>query len=363
MTAPSTTAVDLRRAPLGTLRGVDFRTADRDFWADEAMLWDRFEAVWAGLDDPAWTLPGAAPSDAGGPDWSLADHVAHVVDWLELAEGYVGRVVAGAQWPRDDDYGGGDFDAFNEQRRARFAAVPPAELRRRGREARRRLVPVARRLPMDTIRSDDGWGWIYNVLHGHVADHLTVLEPWADELRRRQAEGEPFTTDPRPAGDGSPAAIDAFWAAEASVAALFDELVRPVPPGRWEELGPTTDWTLKDHVAHLARWFEACADVVDAHLAQGGWADGPAEGIDAWNAREAAAARGWTVTEALRRFDEGRERLLRSARAMDPADLASPKAGEWVYECLHGHVRAHLAMVGAWCARAGWPAADAGEND
>jgi hypothetical protein len=27
-----------------------------------------------------------------------------------------------------------------------------------------------------------------------------------------------------------------------------------------------------------------------------------------------------------------------------------------VYECLHGHVRAHLAMVGPWCARAAWPA-------
>jgi hypothetical protein len=31
-------------------------------------MWDRFEAVWAGLDDAAWQLPGAAPSDAGGPD-------------------------------------------------------------------------------------------------------------------------------------------------------------------------------------------------------------------------------------------------------------------------------------------------------
>ena len=34
-------------------------------------------ASWAGLDDAAWRLPGAAPSDAGGPDWSLLDHVGH----------------------------------------------------------------------------------------------------------------------------------------------------------------------------------------------------------------------------------------------------------------------------------------------
>jgi hypothetical protein len=363
MTLPTIRAVDLRRAPLVALRAVDFRAPERDFWADESEIWDRFEAVWAGLDEAAWVLPGAAPSDAGGPDWSLADHVAHVVDWLELAGGYVPEILAGAPWPADDDYGGGDFDRFNEARRPLFAAVSPAELRRRGRAARRELLPLARRLSMETIRSDDGWGWVYNVLHGHVADHLTVLEPWADELRRRQAEGEPFTADPRPAGDGSPAAIEAFWAAEADIAAMFDELVRPVPADRWEERGPTPQWTLKDHVAHLARWFEECADVVDAHLARGGWADGPAEGIDAWNARERVAAQSWTVDEAVRRFDVGRARLVRAVRAMDPGDLASPEAGEWVYECLHGHVREHLAMVGAWCARVGWPAAESRGSD
>ena len=30
----------------------------------------------------------------------------------------------------------------------------------------------------------------------------------------------------------------------------------------------------------------------------------------------------------------------------------------WTYECLHGHVRSHLAMVGPWRARLDWPAAD-----
>jgi hypothetical protein len=46
---------------------------------------------------------------------------------------------------------------------------------------------------------------------------------------------------------------------------------------------------------------------------------------------------------------------------MPPRDLASPEAGEWAYECLHGHVRAHLAMVGPWCARIDWPEPDATE--
>lgn len=358
--APGLRDVDLRRAPLADLRAADLRSEMRDFWADDIALQDRLVGAWAGLDDAAWRLPGAAPSDAGGPDWSLADHVAHLVDWLEFAAIYVGDVLAGKPWPSDEQYDGGDFDRYNEGRRARWADVPPAELRSRYGAARARFLPIARQLPMSVIRGDDGWGWVYNVLHGHVADHLRVIEPWADRLRVRQAEGDPFATDPRPAGDGSPEAIAAFWGAEASIFALWDEVVRSVPADRWEELGPTPQWTLKDHVAHLARWFESCADAIDDHLARGGWAAGPAEGVNAWNERERQSARGWSPAEALRRFDAGHARLAAGARGMAPADLASPEAGEWVYECLHGHVRAHLAMVGRWCVQAGWPASAAG---
>jgi len=83
VTAPA--SIDLRRSPLAGVRAIDFRAADRDFWADEAALWDRLVASTAGLDDAAWRLPGAAPSDAGGPDWSLQEHVGHLVDWQELS--------------------------------------------------------------------------------------------------------------------------------------------------------------------------------------------------------------------------------------------------------------------------------------
>ena len=65
MTALAT--ADLRRAPLTAIRSRDLRAPDRDMWADEAALWDRLTGTWAGLDDAAWHLPGAAPSDAGGP--------------------------------------------------------------------------------------------------------------------------------------------------------------------------------------------------------------------------------------------------------------------------------------------------------
>jgi len=358
MTTTSTAPADLRRDPLAVIRAIDFRAPSRDFWRDEAAIWDRFLASWAGLDDAAWALPGAAPSDAGGPDWSLAEHVGHIVDWHEMAVVYIERFLDGGTWPSDDDYDGGDFDKFNERRRQPWAAIHPAALRARLATARDDVLAVACRLPAATIRNDEAWGWVYQVLHGHAIDHLAVIEPWAATLRQRQVEGDPFLDDPRPAGDGSPEAVDRFWAAERSVFRQFDELVRPVPLERWEETGPTPDWTVKDHVAHLVRWFEEGADVIDEHRRSGRWRHSLSDGLDAWNAREVAANRGVPAAEALRRFDLGRARLAAAAQTMTPAELASPEAGEWVYECLHGHVRSHLAMIGPWCVRATWQDAD-----
>ena len=198
VTAVATGSVDLRRAPLAELRAIDFRAPGRDYWADEAALHDRLVASWAGLDDAAWRLPGAAPSDAGGPDWSLLDHVGHLVDWWELAAAYIQRVIDGDRWPTDDDYDGGDFDTFNEGRRARFADVPPAELRARISVAHAAALAIARRLPAETIRSDAAWGWVHQVLHGHAIDHLTIIEPWTDQLRNRQVGNDPFGPDPQP---------------------------------------------------------------------------------------------------------------------------------------------------------------------
>ena len=114
---------DLRRAPLSDIRSRDLRDPSRDLWADEAALWDRFTLAWAGLDDAAWHLPGAAPSDAGGPDWSLAEHVGHVADWQELAIDYTARALETGAWPSDADYDDGDFDTYNERRREPWASL------------------------------------------------------------------------------------------------------------------------------------------------------------------------------------------------------------------------------------------------
>jgi hypothetical protein len=178
------TTSDLRTAPLASIRSRDLRAPDRDLWADEAALLDRMTGTWAGLDDTAWHTPGAAPSDAGGPPWSLAEHVGHIADWQELAIDYTTKAIDTGVWPSDRDYDDGNFDTFNERRREPWASMPRDEILGRLEAARRRLLEVAGRLSPETIRSDDGWDWVYAALHGHYLDHLAVIEPWTAELRR-----------------------------------------------------------------------------------------------------------------------------------------------------------------------------------
>ncbi|HEX3428123.1 MAG TPA: maleylpyruvate isomerase N-terminal domain-containing protein [Candidatus Limnocylindrales bacterium] len=347
-------AVDLRREPLAGLRAIDFRAPDRDYWADEAEISDRFVASWAGLDDAAWRLPGAAPSDAGGPDWSLLDHVAHVVDWHELATDYIAKVIDGAEWPSDDDYSAGDFDTFNESRRPLFADIAPADLRRRAQRARSGVLAVAHRLPARTIRTDAAWGWVHQVLHGHELDHLAVVEPWTDALRQRQARNDPFGLDPQPVHGNLPEALERFWTDEASILELFGTTIDALPDANWTR--PTDgDWTVADHVAHLAGWFEIAVDALRQHAAGGGWMELPAEGLDVFNDRQVRSARGTAPAALRRRYETGLAALRGAVRAMTEEEWLDPEGFSWAYEDLHGHVRIHLAMIAPWAARAGWP--------
>ncbi len=348
--------LDLRRDPLGVVRAIDFRSPGRDYWSDEAAIHDRFGAVWAGLDDAAWRLPGAAPSAAGGPDWSLLDHIGHIVDWWELATDYIADVLGGASWPADDDAdASGDFDVLNERRRARFAEVTPAELRVRGVAAHDRVLVLARQLPPETIRSDAAWGWVHQVLHGHELDHLTVLEPWADTLRTRQIGNDPFGPDPQPTRAGLADDRARFWSAETAIVDAFRLTMEAVPDRAWTA-AMGGDWTLADHVAHLAGWFVEGARALEEHRAGEPWADIPAEGIDAFNAVQVRTSRGTKPAELRERFAAGLARLRTATAAMADPEWLDPEGFSWAYEDLHGHVRAHHAMIGPWAARIGWPA-------
>ena len=340
---PTEGTVDLRRAPLAEVRAVDLRAADRDFWADEAALFDRVTLAWAGLDDAAWHLPGAAPSDAGGPDWSLAEHVGHIADWQELALDYTAHALETGEWPDDSDYDGGDFDSYNEHRRAPWTTMHRDDILVRLDAARPALLELAHRLAPEAIRAHDAWGWVYNTLHGHYLDHQVVVEPWTAELRLRQIDGDPFVADPRAADHAE------FVAQEAAIAADLGRIVLAVPADRWTSTELTPGWVLADHISHLSDWAEEGLRAVEVFGRLGYWMSDPDEGIDDWNERMVARSKGAPVESVVARYDRARSELLDAVTRLSVEDLRSPDGWSWTYDCLHGHVRKHLAMIGPWC--------------
>jgi len=216
-------------------------------------------------------------------------------------------------------------------------------------------MPVARRLDPAVIRGDAAWGWVYNVLHGHDLDHLRVIEPWAESLRVRQAQNDPFDAHPQPLPSDLEGGKAAFWADEAAVTDLFREAVLAAPDAAWTAGEPTPGWTLADHVGHLAAWFDETATVITGHRPGDPWPLLPPEGVDAWNAADIPRRRGRPPEQLRAEFEASRARLVTAVKAMPADDWLDPEAFGWAYEDLHGHVRAHLAMVGPYAARAGWP--------
>ena len=118
---------------------------------------------------------------------AIGFHRNPIHDWQELATEYTRRAIETGVWPSDSEYDDGNFDTFNERRREPWASMPRDGILARLEAARSRLIDVAQRLSPETIRSDDGWDWVYPALHGHYLDHLAVIEPWAADLRRRVA--------------------------------------------------------------------------------------------------------------------------------------------------------------------------------
>ena len=119
----------------------------------------------------------------------------------------------------------------------------------------------------------------------------------------------------------------------------------------------TPGWDLADHVTHLADWAEEGVRAVEVFARQGYWLADPDEGIDAWNARMVARSRGAGTAAVLDRYDRARARLLDAVSRLSTDDLRSPDGWSWVYDCLHGHARKHLAMVGPWCVEIARPEA------
>jgi hypothetical protein len=123
----------------------------------------------------------------------------------------------------------------------------------------------------------------------------------------------------------------------------------------WTAAETTPGWTVADHVGHLAAWFDEAAAAIGEHRPGEPWRPLPAEGVDAWNAADVAGRRGTSPAALRAEFEAARERLIAVVQAMPDADWLDPEGFGWAYEDLHGHVRAHLAMIGPYAARARWP--------
>jgi len=54
----------------------------------------------------------------------------------------------------------------------------------------------------------------------------------------------------------------------------------------------------------------------------------------------------------LERYDRTRAALLDAVESLSNEELRSPDGWSWAYDCLHGHVRKHLAMIRPWAVEA-----------
>ncbi len=271
---------------------------------------------------------------------------------------YVAAALDNGLWPSDEDFDGGNFDSYNERLRRAWATVAAADVRGRFDVGNARLLELVGRMSAEQIRRDDAWGWIYMTLHGHQLDHLGLLEPWADQLRQRQSDGDPFGPDPA-IGTGDEATDrQAFWTDEARLFAELLAVVDAVPLDRWTEPADAGQWSLRDHVGHLGAWYEEAVRAIEVHAREDVWPGSPAEGLDAWNERAIGRLRSTPPAEVRRRLTFEREALIQAADRLTETVFRSPEGWGWTYENLTGHVRAHLALVAPWCVRAGWPGAD-----
>jgi hypothetical protein len=169
------TAPDLHSAPLPELTEFDFRAPGRDPWADARTVQDRVDAFLDALPGSAWEGPLSASDVPGAPPWTLVDHLGHVADWLDEAIRYLQPILDGTGgWPHEEDYAGGDLDAWNEGRRPIWAGRAPSQVRAWLRASADRLLDLARRFPPDLADSDQAWEWVWPLLNSHPIDHAAL---------------------------------------------------------------------------------------------------------------------------------------------------------------------------------------------
>ena len=141
-----------------------------------------------------------------------------------------------------------------------------------------------------------------------------------------------------------------------AIQADFDRLIRTIPADRWRRRG------------HHARLDLARPRRAPRRLDGGGppgarrlRATRPLAGRPRRGRRRLERPDGPRPPRQLHGGDAGS--LRRDARGdagrgpdLPMDDLRSPDGWSWAYDCLYGHTRKHLALLGPWCAAQAWPA-------
>jgi hypothetical protein len=132
--------------------------------------------------------------------------------------------------------------------------------------------------------------------------------------------------------------------AVAFLAGIADpEWERPLTPSAVEG---APDWTLRDHVGHLADWNDEVCDYIQPLVdGSGGWPadDAYNSDFDAWNEgrRDLYAAK--TAAQLREWYSSSATRLLALIRRLPPDVAASDDAWDWAWAEVNGHPVQHLA--------------------
>jgi hypothetical protein len=132
-------------------------------------------------------------------------------------------------------------------------------------------------------------------------------------------------------------------------------LLAGVPEDAWLDVAEGI-WTAKDVVGHLAAWSDLLMDGVEA-LVQNRADDVQIVDIDAWNADQIAARRGWTVGQVWSAWEEALARALCLASQLSPAEMSRQRPAAWnddptspadVFDLWLLHIEQHRAGLAAW---------------
>ena len=300
--------------------------------------------TWAGLDEAAWHLPGRRRRTRAGrtgrsPSTSATSRTGRSSRSTTRA-----RAWRPGDWPTDDDYDGGDFDRFNERRREPWTTMPRASISAgsggapaapRGRPAPRARSDPSRRLGLGLQHPPRP---LSRPPRGHRAVGRRAPGPPG---RRRPVHRRPAAARPRRVrgpgrGHRAPTSMGS---------------IRPLPPRslddaeRHARLGPCATTS---PISPIGRTRAPGRSRCSAARALAGRSRGGDRCVERADGR-AVTRHG--VAATLARYDAARSALLEAiGRPVNVEELRSPDGWSWAYDCLHGHVRKHLAMLGPWCA-------------